>query len=327
MRKFYLWIALFFAFAIGSTWFLRKTIPKQSVRVYPALATSIPADTKILVGFQIEKLKQTRLYQKLVDERKLPAIDRFAQETGIDLRKNIYEIVFASNGRDTIVLASGKFAELSSSTGQSTSELRPQAQIQGERMVAMPYKGLTLIGNPNAAACFLNNATVMAGPTEVLKRVIDLKEKSPMPPLDLLNAARELPNEDQFWLVSTLGIDRTIAPLSVGGMKLNQIPVKVDRILGSGKVGLGFHLDVKAESSDAKSLEQIHGGLKAVLAFARLSTDAKETDLMRLYDGVRVDADTKSVRIQTDVPEALIERFLNSSRAFTSSGPESRRRD
>lgn len=327
MRKFYLWIGLFFALVIGSYLLLKKTVTKEPVRVYPALATAIPADTKILVGLQIEKIKQTRLYQKLVEERKIPAIDRFAQETGIDPRKNVYEVVFASNGTDTIVLASGKFAELSSSTGQNTNELRPHAQIQGERMVPMPYKGYTLIGNPNAAACFLNNATVMAGRTDVLKRVIDAKEKAPLPPMDLLNAARALPGDHQFWFVSTLGIDRTIAPLSFGGMRLNQVPVRVDRITGSGKVGVGFHLDVKAESSDANSLSQIHGALKAMLAFARLNTNESEADLMRFYDGVRVDADKQAVRIQTDVPEALIERVLNNARPFTSSVEGSPRRD
>ena len=322
MGKFYLWIAAFFALVIGSWFVVKQTVPKQHVRVYPALATAIPADTKILAGLQIEKIKQTRLFKKLVEERQIPAIDRFARETGIDIRKNVYEVVLASNGTDTIVLASGKFAELSSSTGQNTQELRPHTQIQGERMVLMPYKGMSLIGNPNAAACFLNNATVMAGSTQALKRAIDLREKNPMAPQDLLALARGLPGEDQFWLVSTLGIDRMLPSIPLGSFgKMRSIPVKLDRVTGSGQVGLGFHLKLALDSSDAKSIEQMSTALKGLVALARINTPETERELMRLLDSVRVGADDKTVRVGLDVPDDLIEKFLN-DRRFTSSAPE-----
>jgi hypothetical protein len=245
-------------------------------------------------------------------------VDRFARQTGIDIRKNVYEVVLTSNGTDVIVFASGKFAELSSSTGQNTQELRPHTQIQGERMVQMPYKGMSLVGNPNAAACFLNNATVMAGATEALKRVIDLREKQPTPPMDLLTMARALPADDQFWLVSTLGIDRMLPAIPLGGFgKMRSIPVKLDRVTGSGQVGLGFHLKLQMDSSDAKSIEQMSTALKGLVALARINTPETERELMRLLDSVRVGADEKSVRLQLDVPDDLIEKFLN-DRTFAS---------
>ena len=319
MGKFYLWIALFFAFVIGSWFVVKQTVPKQSVRVYPALATSIPADTTILAGLQIEKIKQTRLYKKLVEERNIPAIDRFARATGIDIRKNVYEVVFASNGKDTIVFASGKFAMLQSSTGQNTQELLPHTQIQGERMIQMGYKGMTLIGNPNVSACFLNNATMMAGPTEALKRVIDLRARNPMAPQDLLAAARALPADDQFWLVSSMGIDRALPEISLGSFgKIRSIPVKLDRISGSGHVGLGFQLKLWLASSDAKSIEQMGTALKGLVSLARINTPDTEREMMRLLDSVLVAPEEKGVRLRMDVPEDLIEKFLN-SRSFGAS--------
>jgi len=312
MRKFYLWMALFFAAVIGSWYWVKYAVPKTPVRIYPALATSIPADTKILVGLQVEQIKKSRLYQRFVRERKLPALERFVNATGIDPRRDVYEIVFASNGAEPIVFASGKFAELSSSTGQSTAELRPHAQIQGERMVRMPYKGATLIGNPNLAASFLNNATVMAARTETLKQIIDLREKNPLPPPDLLAALKELPAADPFWIVSTASLSQTMPNLQSGRMKLTSIPIQVDRILGSGTLEDGLRLNLRLESRDSKSIDQINATLRGLVALGRLNTPDDQAALLRLLDSIQIARAPQGLQLSMHVPEDLLEPLLNS---------------
>ena len=87
--------------------------PKPSATIVPdaALMPLIPADTLILTGVRMTELKKTPVYRKLMAENKLPQIDEFAKETGIDPRKDIWEIILASNGKTTIALVRGQFTE------------------------------------------------------------------------------------------------------------------------------------------------------------------------------------------------------------------------
>src|SRR5688572_27321020 len=73
--------------------------PKPSATIVPdpALMPLIPADTTILSGIRLTQLKQTPIYARLKQEGKLRQLDEFREKTGIDLNKDIWEVVFASN--------------------------------------------------------------------------------------------------------------------------------------------------------------------------------------------------------------------------------------
>lgn len=301
---------------------------KKPVRLYPALATVIPGDTKLLAGFQIEKLKKTPYWKRLIEARALPALERFATETGIDPRKDIYELVVAANGeRDgtgMVIMASGRFATQRSFLGQSTKEMRPQTQIQGERMANIPFKGQVLIGNENSAMWFVNNATAFAGPTKALRRVIELREKSPLPPQALLDAIGTLPINDHFFFVSTLPIDQTLPEMNFGGTgRLKSIPLKLDRILGSGNLTNGFHLKARLESSDPKALDQLNSAVRGLIGIGRITTPADRQEMLRFYDGIQVNREAGAIKLEMDLPDDIVAGLLNN----LTSSPGSRPRD
>src|SRR5580658_4233483 len=79
-------------------------------KIDPALATLIPGDTTLLIGTRLEALERTPVYQKYLADRKFPQIDEFARQTGIDPKKDLWELLFVSNGKNKILLGRGKFA-------------------------------------------------------------------------------------------------------------------------------------------------------------------------------------------------------------------------
>jgi hypothetical protein len=145
-----------------------------------------------------------------------------------------------------------------------------------------------------------------------LKRVIDLREKSPLPPAELLAAAKELPAKDPFWVVSALPIDRTLPDVAIGGFRLRSVPVQLDRILGSGNATRGLQLKVMLESRDAKSIEQMSAALRGLIGIGRLSVPEGQPERLRFFDSIQVRGESKGVRVEMDVPEELVETFLNS---------------
>src|ERR1700729_3197574 len=83
------------------------TAPPAGPRIDPALAGLIPADTVLLVGTRIEALKRTPLYEKFLAHRSVPQIDAFAAQTGIDPKKDLWELLYLSNGSRGAVLGHG----------------------------------------------------------------------------------------------------------------------------------------------------------------------------------------------------------------------------
>ena len=94
-----------------------------SIRIDPALATLVPSGTVLLAGARLDALRATPLYRKFAADALGPVL------AGVDL-KDVWELLAVSNGRETAVLARGRF----SSTGPRAGGFGPRrrtAQLQG----------------------------------------------------------------------------------------------------------------------------------------------------------------------------------------------------
>jgi hypothetical protein len=77
-----------------------------SVEVDPALAALVPSDTVSLTGVKLGALRVTPLYQKWI----APELARISKQNGVDLQKDVSELLAISNGKDTAIFAKGKSA-------------------------------------------------------------------------------------------------------------------------------------------------------------------------------------------------------------------------
>ncbi len=172
-----------------------------SVRVDPALATLVPGDAIMLAGVRLDALRKTPVYQKYIGERNMPGLDDLTRNTGLDPRKDIWELLVVSNGVDLAVLARGNFAP----QGEEPRINRPGVQ-------RMPYKGYTLIGNEQGAVAFMNASVAVAGRPAAGRSIIDNRGKSNGIPPALRPKVDAIPSAAQLWLVAAGGFS-TVAKL------------------------------------------------------------------------------------------------------------------
>lgn len=252
---------------------------KKAVRIYPSLAASIPADSQYAVGFQIERLKSTPLYRRLIEGRRIPAMERFAARTGFDPRKSIYEIVVVSNGQEAIALAVGKFSR----TTELRQGMEPPIKIEGDRVTRVAYKGFTLEGNENDALCFLNSATAMAGSSTALRGMIDRQQQNPLPPPELLQAINAIPLENQIWAVATGDVNRLLSNFKLGSGSLKALPFHVIRATFEADASVGLRAKLRLDCPDANAAGQLALGIKGAIAFLpaaqELSTALEQLDV------------------------------------------------
>ena len=86
-----------------------KAKKPDSVRIDPTLEALIPADTLFVVGGDIDAVRETSVYQKLLSRVPLPQLDEFTRQTGLDPRKDLSKILSCSNGKNGVLMARGKF--------------------------------------------------------------------------------------------------------------------------------------------------------------------------------------------------------------------------
>lgn len=276
-------------------------------KIDPQLITMIPPDTVMLAGVRMDDVRPTPLYRKLVEQRRLPQVDAFAKETGFDPRKDVRELLVASDGKDTVLMARGNF------------------NVRGfEGVKKSSYRGYTLFTRTEqgveGGVALLDSATAVAGPLRVVKKAIDqFKSGNRDPAPALVARAQAIPSSNQFWSVSS-GLGNMIegsVPLTGNAANIGKIfrPLENTTIVADLRKGLnGFATGLCKTEQDAKNLGDAARGL---VGLARLSVPDNQPELLRLWDGVKVDQQQRTIRIDVAIPQELIDKVVQMFDATT----------
>jgi hypothetical protein len=275
---------------------------QQAVFIDPALATLTPPDATLLVGARLDKLRQTATYQRHFAGTHFPALDRFGKETGLNPQRDLWEVLYSSNGSDGVLMARGRFSPV---------DLEPRLQREGA--VRSAYRGYSLFGDERTSTFFMNQTTALSGSTASLKRIIDRQNSSAGErhgiPDTLLPLVERLPADTQFWAVFT---GRGVALPVPDSSNLGNVN-SVLRTVSSGTLAADLRsgLDARAlvtctSNADAK---QMSDALQGLLAIAR-ATSVKKPDLVRALDTIHVSLAQRDVSVTANVPQELVDRVV-----------------
>lgn len=272
----------------------------QSVHIDPSIETLVPNDTLLMVGTRLEKLLKTPVYEKNFADRDIPQINQIAQIVGIDPRKDLWELLYVSNGKNGVVLARGKFAD---------DMMEPQIERHGAERFG--YKGLTMFGDEKNAVVLINSTTAALGSVDNVKILVDERAKSTGPPAAMQALIKTIPYRAQFWAAygggpihlpfdenSNLGnLNRILASIQTGTAWFD---------LTEGVTGLA-----EANCSTDEGAQQIEGALKALIGIGRLSVPKNKPELAQVYDRMQVTQEGRIVRLHIDVPQSMVDQFLS----------------
>jgi hypothetical protein len=269
-------------------------------KIDPALASLIPPDTILLAGARLDQLQNTPIYQKHLANRPVPLIDDFPKQIGLEVkRKDLWELLLISDGKQSVVLGRGKFAD----------EAEPRIEIPGATRFA--YKGYNLVGDERQAVLLVSPSVIGVGATPALRSLIDNKGKGNGPPAVLADQLKQMPAEAIFWAAYGGGITRL--PFNAPGDLAN-----INKIMASIQSG-SMYLDLRTgvnglatgtcgTDQDAKGL---YDALRGLAGLARLAIPKDKPEVGRLLDGLRITQDSHVVNIHIEEPEELVDPLLN----------------
>jgi hypothetical protein len=279
--------------------------PKQSasLHVSPALEALVPADTVVVLGVNLTTIRDTAIYQKLLTRVPLPQLDQFAQQTGLDPRKDLSEILLCSNGKNALLLVRGKFR---------IPDLEARFKSQG--VTPTIYKGHRLFGDDRGAVTFLDDSTAAAGTPAEIRALFDQPSGAgrglPIPLRDLL---RTLPAGDQIYAALTGGVENLNLPLPREGNLGNVLQAL--RSVESATLGMNLSNGMGAifvvNCSTDRDAKFVHDLVRGLVGFGRLNTPDNQPDLLKLYDAIQVTQQQAQTKITADVPQQLADKFLD----------------
>ena len=273
--------------------------PPPGPKIDPALAGMIPADTVLMAGMRLEAIQKTPIYQKHLAKLDLAPVDRFAAQMKIDPRKDLWELLYVSNGKLNAVMGRGKFSD----------ESEPRIDKKGSHRFG--YKGFSLVGDETTAVLLVGPTVAAIGDTPELKAMVDARDKSPGPPPAIAAVLKDISAGAHAWTAYSGGPLNLPIPATGNLSNLRNI---VDAIqTGSLYLDLrmGFSVVGGGTSRTEKDAQDLEGGLKALVGLGRLSSPNDRPDLQRIWDGIRVTQQDRNVKLYIDEPEELVEKFLN----------------
>jgi len=271
-----------------------------SARIDPAIVPLIPGDTRWVAGLRLDKLKDTPFFKKYVETQELPMLDEFQKRTGLDPRKDLWELCAAGNGRSAVVFARGKFGDLFG--------LEPNIRIEGMRR--MRYKGYNMLGVPDYAVMFLQSGVAAVGAVTKLQEIVDNRDKGDQAPRALLNLVATVPASAQAWMVTAEG-GSLVPNLPAQGNLANFTRMVRDLKQFTIYADLAQSVKLQAEGQygDPQAAKLTNDALRGLIGMARLQTPDNKPELLRVYDGIKVTRNETKVEITADAPFDLIDQF------------------
>jgi hypothetical protein len=272
----------------------------SNVVVDPALSTLVPADTTMLAGVRVEELLKTPVYQKYLAKEAIQPLDEFANEFGIDPRKDLWELLYISNGKESVVLGRGKFSN----------EAEPKIARERQGAKRTNYRGFTMVGDERSAVLMLGPSVMGVGDTAGLKRIVDARDKTNGPPAILAARIKEIPAGPALWAV-TAG---SPVPLPPNADANTANIVKVLRSVESGSFYLDLRTGISGKAvgiagTDAAAKE-LHDALRGMLGIAQSMVGKNNIRLQRLLEGLRVTQDGRKVNLYIEEQDDTVTMLM-----------------
>jgi hypothetical protein len=258
----------------------------------------IPPDTLALAGVRVEQFRATPLYRKLAGSGRLPRFDEFRAATGFDPERDVSELLLANDGKNSLLIARGTFE------GKAAASVKTSV-----------YQGYTLYGNSETAVfTFIGKSIVLAGPAAVVRAAIDRhKGGHHDAPADLLARAEALPGDAQVWAVEHgwTGFPAETLQEMGNAANLNRVLQSVEDAAMSADLRAGVRAAATGDCRTAQDAKTLSESLRGLVGLGRLSVPENQPDLLRAFDGIRVEQDGRAVKIDVDIPQDLAGRLLD----------------
>ena len=268
-------------------------------RIDNVLEKMVPPGATSLVGAHMDQIKQDEMYRKLAAmQGGFQQLDQFARETGFDPRRDVREILFVTEGQGAVLLARGNF------------HVNPAVMKNSTKTRVGSYD---IWGQGTDGFCILDSTLAAAGNlpavTDALKEWTSGAHTGAQ---HLLGYASSVNPQFQIWGVST-GTGNFLAdhpPAANSGLDFTSVFRNLQDYWFQADFSSGMRAEVHANTRTEKDAMNIADAVRGLVGLGRLNTPDNQPDLLKVWDGISVEQQGRSISLRADVPQSLVDRLV-----------------
>lgn len=283
--------------------FLTAAVTAAQPRIDNVLVKMVPPGSTSLVSARMDQIKTTEFYKKLLEQQKLPQVERFAKETGFDPRRDVREMLFASTATGGVLLARGHFL------------IQPEP-VQRAQAKLIRYGQYNIWSLADNGFCVLDSTLAAAGDLKSLEAALDeWKSGAHTGAAAMLARAKQIDAKTQFWGVSS-GFATFVAdnlPRAggrAGGIDFSKIFRGLEDTWFQADFSNGFKADLHGSTAAEQDAVNLRDTARGLVGFGRLSVPEAQPEMLKLWDGIVVEQVGRSVTIRADIAQSLVDRLV-----------------
>ena len=293
----------------------------------PSLLRLVMPDAKVVAGLQVTQTKNSLFGQFVLSHMQVEddTFKKFMAQTGFDPRRDVSEIVMASNWEQAtpesrwLVAARGNF-NLSSITSAATANGGVIVGFQGVNILS--YTPETKPdGKPQAASgiAFFDSSNAVMGDLSSVKAAIQRKQSKASPSGTLMAKVRDLSAKNDFWFVTLVPISEFAGampdPNLSSAMKGNLLAA-VHEASGGIRFGDNVAISGEAVTRSDKDAEALVDVFKFVAGMVQLNRQNDKTvdKVATLLDTMELKTAGNVMSVSLTIPERLLEQMLEMMR-------------
>jgi hypothetical protein len=298
---------------------------RAAVGPIPPEALALPADSAMVMGFDVKALTSSDFYAKFGGEGEPGRVDALAEierKTGLNPARDIDSVVIAvrpstnepvaegarpRRSEGALVFVTGRFdaARLESSipeAGRASKERRDgvtlfrEASGKSNGVVALLDAGILVAGDSASVETFLANRSTGHGIRDSATLVTQLESIEP---------------GSTFWAVGGPSVLSRVTS-QVGGPAANLPAVK--QVVAYGHLDPEVGMTATAEANDAKSATKIADVLRGFSAMLSLQAGQK-AELAQIADSISVATEDDKVHVKASISHELIDSLKKTAQA------------
>lgn len=282
----------------------------RAAAVDPSMLDMISPDAKIVMGADLDQIRNSPFGQYLMGQLKLdtPAFRRFAELTGFDPSRDLREVIVTGDGleaRQPFLILRGLFDQ---------TKIADLASLGGGMVSS--YEGSMILSNPkdprSPAATFLNGNVLVVGTPALVRATLDRKKNFVRAPASMMSRVEEISSRYHAWAVTNAS-PAMLAPKidnpNVNGALNGKIVQGIEHL--SGGVRFGATVEIGAQAS-ARSSQDAQALVDVAQFFVTMiqGNGAGGPEIARMLGSLQIAAAGKVAKFTFTAPSADFEKLF-----------------
>jgi hypothetical protein len=288
--------------------------------VDPGLLRLVMPDAKVIAGLQVRETKNSLFGQYVLAHMQVEdaGFKKFISSTGFDPRRDVTEILMASNWEQAtpesrwLVAARGTF---------NLPQIREAAKANGGAIA--DYQGVGILTYSQATTpevesgiAFFDSSSAVMGDLASVKAAIQRKQSDAAPTGDLLGTVRDLSAKNDFWFVTTVPISEFAGAMpnpNLSGAMKGDLLAGIHEASGGIRFGETVTISGEAVTRSNKDAQALMDVFRFLASLIQLNSQNNKVagQVSTLLDTMDLKASGNVMTMSLAIPEQQLEQLLN----------------